>query len=505
MKYKYLHEPFLDSAKLYRNKIAIINDDKQISYQQLNTYSKILANILLSFATNKTKIVAVCLDKGWEQIVSVLAILKAGFTYLPISPEYPLNRISKIIEQANIDIIISVNDFKNLFSNEIYFIDFNKINLIATENKELTVINKEELAYIICTSGTTDIPKGVMIEHKAALNTILDINKRFKINNKDTILSLSELNFDLSVFDIFGGLAAGATIVIPRKSSKRFSLHWYNLIIKHNITIWNSVPSFMLLFMECAKKFNHSIPIRLVMMSGDWIPIDLPSRIKEQIPNAIIVSLGGATEASIWSIFYIINKIEENWNSIPYGKALTNQEMYVLNDNLEECEINETGEICISGLGLAKGYINNTELTEKAFIVHPTSNKRIYKTGDLGRYMQDGNIEILGRKDLQVKVNGYRIELKEIEYILNQHPYIFLTIVNIWSKNLLSQKHLICYIKMNQGYILSVKDIKKYLKTKLPEYMIPNFYCFIDEIPLTTNGKVDRSAFSIPDILLCVK
>ncbi len=506
MEYNYLYEPFLNSVKLYHNKTAIINDDKQISYNQLNIYSSLLAMDLLTFSSKETKIIGVCLDKGWEQIVSVLAILKAGFTYLPMSPEYPTNRISKIVDHANIDIIVSINEFKDLFSNEIKFIDFNNVNIEdIKEDVDLKVLSHEELAYVIFTSGTTDTPKGVMIEHKAALNTILDINCRFKINETDSILSLSELNFDLSVFDIFGGLAAGATIVIPRKSSKRFSLHWYNLVIQYNITIWNSVPSFMLLFIESAKKFKSLIPLRLVLMSGDWIPIELPIKIRKYIPDANIVSLGGATEASIWSIFYIINKIEKKWNSIPYGKALTNQEMYVLNNNLEECKINETGEICISGIGLAKGYINNTELTEKSFIVHPTTNKRIYKTGDLGRYMQDGNIEILGRKDLQVKVNGYRIELKEIEYTLNQHPYILHTIVNIWSKDLFSQKYLICYMKMKQGYHLTANEIKIYLKDKLPDYMVPNFYCFIDKIPLTNNGKVDRKGFAIPELLSSVK
>ena len=503
MKYNHLHEPFLQSAKLFKNKIAIINDEKQISYHQLNIYSNILAKHILSVANKRTKIIAVCLDKSWEQIVSVLAILKAGYTYLPLSPEYPLDRISKILDQANIDITISIIDFKNLFSEKINFIDFNHLDFqYLSDNIELNVINHEKLAYVIFTSGTTDEPKGVMIEHKAALNTIIDVNSRFKINEEDSILSLSELNFDLSVFDIFGGLAAGATIVIPRKSSKRFSLHWYNLVIQHNITIWNSVPSFMTLFIECAKKNMCSIPLRLVMLSGDWIPKELPKNIKQHIPNAMIVSLGGATEASIWSIFYIIDKIEEKWNSIPYGKALSNQKMYVLNNTLNECLINEVGEICISGIGLANGYINNKELTEKSFVLHSKTKKRIYKTGDLGRYMVDGNIEILGRKDLQVKVNGYRIELKEIEFVLNQHPYILNSIVNVWSKHLLSQKHLICYIKLNSNYTLTIPEIKKYLKNRLPNYMIPNFYCFIDEIPLTLNGKIDRKKLCIPELLI---
>ncbi len=344
-----------------------------------------------------------------------------------------------------------------------------------------------------------------MINHKAALNTILDINSRFNINQNDSILALSELNFDLSVFDIFGGLASGATIVIPRKSSKRFSLHWLNLVTQHNITVWNSTPSFMLLFVECARRAETPISLRLVLMSGDWIPINLPGNIRNLIPGVKIVSLGGATEASIWSIFYEVNKVEEKWNSIPYGKALSNQEVYVLNDYLDECKTSEIGEICISGLGLAKGYLNNKALTDKSFVTHPLTNKLIYKTGDLGKYMEDGNIEILGRRDLQVKVNGYRIELKEIEFILNQHPYILHSIVNAWSKDLLSQKYLICYIKINHIYNLTTEEVKKYLKEKLPTYMVPHFYYFIDEIPLTKTGKVNRKGLPLPEILANVK
>ncbi|MEM7556203.1 MAG: amino acid adenylation domain-containing protein, partial [Cyanobacteria bacterium P01_A01_bin.84] len=334
------------------------------------------------------------------------------------------------------------------------------------------------IAYTIYTSGSTGLPKGVMISHQGAVNTILDINQRFGITEKDSVLALSSLSFDLSVYDIFGTLAAGATLVIPDADLAKDPEHWANLIHQYRVTIWNSVPALMQLLVEHLESVEQKTDsLRLVLMSGDWIPLNLPERIwnrfnnkenKENTENTEIISLGGATEASIWSIAYPIKEINPNWKSIPYGYPLTNQQFYVLNEAMEPCPIWVTGQLYIGGIGLASCYLNQPQLTAEKFINNqlpitnnqlpitnnqlPITNNqlpitKLYKTGDLGRYLPDGSIEFLGREDFQVKVNGYRIELGEIETVLLKNPLIQEAVVTAIGD--FENKQLVAYIVPN--------------------------------------------------------
>ena len=310
-----------------------------------------------------------------------------------------------------------------------------------------------------------------MISHQGAVNTILDINQRFGITEQDSVLGLSSLSFDLSVYDIFGTLAAGATLVIPDAELTKDPAHWANLIHQHKVTIWNSVPALMQLLVEHLEATEQKTDsLRLVLMSGDWIPLNLPERIWNRFnntqTNTEIISLGGATEASIWSIAYPIKEINPDWKSIPYGYPLKNQQFYVLNEAMEPCPIWVTGQLYIGGIGLAQGYLNQPQLTAEKFINytfveetsprpygHPSPYqgegkvKRLYKTGDLGRYLPDGTIEFLGREDFQVKVNGYRIELGEIETVLLKNPLIQEAVVTAIGD--FENKQLVAYIVPN--------------------------------------------------------
>ncbi|MEO0768565.1 MAG: amino acid adenylation domain-containing protein, partial [Cyanobacteria bacterium J06649_4] len=321
-----------------------------------------------------------------------------------------------------------------------------------------TVQAPTDLAYVIYTSGSTGTPKGVMIDHRGAVNTILDINQRFQVTPSDRVFALSSLSFDLSVYDIFGTLAAGATIVMPAAQQTKNPTHWRTVFTEHNVTLWNSVPALMqLLATELATaKAKENNTLRLALLSGDWIPLTLPAQIKQHFPAIQVISLGGATEASIWSIFYPIDSVDPNWRSIPYGQPLANQQWYVLDDNLQPCPPSVPGHLYIGGKGLAKGYWNQEKLTTERFVsgltlaathserlrsalgidrvralsgVEGPTQPTLYKTGDLGRYLPNGNLEFLGREDFQVKINGYRIELGEIESALQQYPAIETAVV----------------------------------------------------------------------------
>ncbi|WP_197043708.1 AMP-binding protein [Saccharothrix sp. NRRL B-16314] len=235
------------------------------------------------------------------------------------------------------------------------------------------------------------------------------------------MLGLSALSFDLSVWDVFGALGAGATLVLPRADDHRDPRRWLDLVREHRVTIWNSVPALAGMFTDYANG-AATVPLRLVMLSGDWIPLDLPDRIRACAPDARVVSLGGATEAAIWSIAYEVGEVEDGWDSIPYGTPMRNQTFHVLDDRMRECPVHVTGELYIGGVGLAEGYLGDPEKTAERFVRHPSSGERLYRTGDLGRWRPEGFIEFLGREDNQVKVGGFRIELGEVEAALAACP-----------------------------------------------------------------------------------
>jgi SagB-type dehydrogenase family enzyme len=262
-----------------------------------------------------------------------------------------------------------------------------------------------------------------MITHQAALNTIVDVNTRFNVKSNDRVLALSSLSFDLSVYDIFGLLAAGGSIVLPEAEATRDPAHWLELLQRAGVTIWNSVPALMEMMVEYVAGRGEELPesLRLALLSGDWIGLSLPRRLREVKAGIEIISLGGATEASIWSIMYRIEREESWWRSIPYGRAMANQGVHVINELGEECPDWVAGELYITGAGVAEGYWADEERTRAQFKGDEESGQRWYRTGDMGRWMGDGEIEFLGREDEQVKVQGHRIELGEVERALEEH------------------------------------------------------------------------------------
>ncbi|MBW6409614.1 non-ribosomal peptide synthetase [Clostridium weizhouense] len=484
---------FVKIASEQGDNIAIITDKDRFTYKEVLSRSNYLAYLLRENGALPDTLIAIVMEKGWEQIVSALGILMSGAAYLPIDPENPKERILQIINDAEVKIILTQSWLKDKLSmdKDIQVMCVDKLE--RNNNLEtIKLINKpSNLAYIIYTSGSTGRPKGVMIEHRAVLNTILDINKRFSVSSKDKILALSNMNFDLSVYDIFGILTVGGAIVIPNSDKRKDPKHWMDLIKREKITLWNTVPAFMQMLIEYLSDKEKKMEglIRLVLLSGDWIPLDLSSKIKQYFNKVEVISLGGATEASIWSNSYKIEDINPKWNSIPYGKPLNNQKYYILNEFMMDCPEWVPGKLYISGMGLSKGYWHDEEKNRGKFIYHPKNGERIYCTGDLGRYLPDGNIEFLGREDSQVKIGGYRIELGEIEATLKENKYIENAVVVVEESLIISAAVLINKECLEN---LSESEIKVFLNKKLPQYLIPNKIMILDDLPLNANGKVDR-------------
>ncbi|CAF0982682.1 unnamed protein product [Adineta steineri] len=441
-----LHTSVIHQAQQTPNTWAIISSQENLTYQQLmNRVYSLAYHLQQQHDMNSNQIIAILIKKGWEQIVACLAILVSGGAYLPLDVDSPYDRLCSLIEETNVTILLTQSHCQHRFPH----LTTIPVDTFTTDDNYPTPFpikqqSSTDLAYIIYTSGSTGKPKGVMISHQTVVNTILDMNSRLDISTNDRIFALSHLNFDLSVYDIFGILIVGGTIVIPNHEDYKNPQHWYDMIIKHHVTIWNSVPMLMQMFVEHLKHTNSRNQLRHILLSGDWIPLSLPESIRITLGEQVtITSLGGATEASIWSIAYTLPKeIPQEWKSIPYGIPLRNQQYYVYDIHLHDCPEWVSSELYIGGEGLANGYWNDQDKTKTSFIIHPLTNKRLYRTGDYGRFLPNGYIEFTGRKDFQVKVHGHRIELGEIEHHLQQHPHIQQSIVNIDDKS----KHLIGYV-----------------------------------------------------------
>ncbi|MEC5028423.1 MAG: amino acid adenylation domain-containing protein [Oscillatoria sp. PMC 1051.18] len=494
-----LHELFAIRVRERANQPAVIAPQLTLTYQELFNLSNQLARRLQTLGASRGRLVAVVMEKGWEQIVAVLGILASGAAYVPIDPAWPEERRQALLTNSEACLILTQSRLDETLSwpAEIIRLCVDRDKLTEESSAFLPAQQTpDDLAYLIYTSGSTGFPKGVAIAHRSAVNTIEDINRRFGIGAGDRVLALSSLSFDLSVYDIFGILAAGGAVVLPEARRERDPRHWADLLHQQNITLWNSVPALMQMMVDSAKDLGD---LRLVLLSGDWIPLALPGQIQTLNREVEIVSLGGATEASIWSICYPIKIVDSTGKSIPYGRPLANQRFYVLDEELEPRPFWVPGQLYIGGIGLAREYWRNEEKTTQSFITHPKTGERLYKTGDWGRYLPDGNIEFLGREDYQVKVNGYRIELGEIEAVLTQYSQVKQAVVDIIG-NEVRNKRIVAYVVSNKGEI-TLESLRHFLSDRLPDYMIPSAFVFLDALPLSANGKVNRPALPVPDSL----
>ena len=498
----------IENSLQHRFAVADAINGKNYSYKELLQESDLFAKYIFSYANtreqNKTKnkLIGILSENGYNQVISALAVMKSGCGYLPLCVDWPEYRLDKILEQGNVTtVLISRSQtfiYKALLPDKYSLLIIEDVLEKICNNKELILqleqvslpkVSANDVAYVIFTSGSTGIPKGVTIAHRGALNTIDSVNNKFNVTKHDKVLAISELSFDLSVYDIFGLLAVGGTIVFPAQHRIKEPKYWLELIKQYQITIWNTVPQLAdLLIDEVDTVSNLDIfSLRLFLLSGDWLPIKLPDRIKQYCVQAKVISLGGATEGSIWSIWYEIDKAQPDWVSIPYGVAMPNQKMYVLNYCQQHCPVGVIGEIYIGGVGVALNYWQDKTRTDNSFINHSELG-RLYKTGDLGKWNRSGYIEFIGRQDNQTKIRGYRIELDEIEKKLIAYPGITQAVILVRG-HVKRGKYLIAYY----ASVCKLDDnlIKDYLKKKLPDYMTPNILVHLEQLPLTSNGKLD--------------
>ncbi|OPH47994.1 hypothetical protein BC351_39080 [Paenibacillus ferrarius] len=494
-----LSELFEEQARRVPDRIAVTSEGTKISYRDLEDKSNQFARVLRQHGVGNNDHIGIVMERSPDMIVALLAILKCGAVYVPLEVDFPVRRIDEIIRKAEIKLLIANQGYPH--QHEVQFVAYDEEELRLHSNAaSLCNKNSSDLAYIIFTSGSTGTPKGVMIEHHSVVNLIQWVNSTFHVTENDVVLSVTSLTFDLSVYDIFGILAAGGKVVLASKSQIVSPNALKEIIIQENVTFWNSVPSTMNLCMQILEQMNTvkaCSTLRIVFLSGDWIPVHLPNRIHKYFPNAIVVGLGGATEGTVWSNYYVIDYIDEDQTSIPYGKPIFNSAYYILDEELHPVPRGVAGELYICGAGVARGYTNDLARSEQSFIPNPVldvDQRLIYKTGDLGRMLPDGNIEFLGRRDHQVKVRGYRIELGEIESQVCKQKGILeacAAVVTVGSEN-----QLLC-VYVVADHVIDSDEIQAQLSLVLPAYMVPAKVIQIDRMPLTFNGKIDRA--KLPD------
>lgn len=492
-----LPELFLASLARDLEAAAVIAGERSLSYRELGEHAAYAAAQVAEAAIGPNELVAVAMEKGWEQVAAVLGVACAGAAYVPVDPALPDERVRLLLEQGRVRLLLT----QPRLAPRLQALAPCAVGCLTAAHRRpleslytLAAPAPDDLAYVIFTSGSTGLPKGVMIDHRGVTNTLEDINKRFGIGPRDRALAISSLSFDLSVYDIFGLLAAGGAVVIPDHERRLDPTHWAQLMERHGVTLWNSVPALAGLLIDYLEESGRPLPtLRHALLSGDWIPLALPDRIRRSCPGAAVTSLGGATEASIWSVIYPIGQVDGSWSSIPYGRGMRHQSLHVLDERLGERPDWVSGELYIGGIGLARGYWGDAQKTARAFVTDPVSGERLYRTGDLGRRLPGGNIEFLGRNDFQVKVQGYRIEPGEIEAALAAHPQVRQAVV-VAHGSRAADKRLAAWVVAHAGADIDVASLRGFLRERLPEYVVPQHIGVLPELPLSANGKVDRQA-----------
>jgi amino acid adenylation domain-containing protein len=498
-----LHQSFEAQASAQPDRAALLFGEQVVSYGELEQRANRLAAYLRQQGVGADDLVGVCVDRSPDLIVALLGVLKAGGAYVPLDPEFPPERLRFMLDDTEAPLVITQAAFLERLPSDrraVVLDGADEAAIAAAGGDPLPPLSRpDQRAYVIYTSGSTGRPKGVVVRHQPAQNLIDWVNQTFSVGADDTLLFVTSPCFDLSVYDVFGTLAAGGRVRIASSDELRNPDALVRYLVDGEVTFWDSAPAAL---GQVAPFFPGRAPsssLRLVFLSGDWIPVPLPDRVRAVFREAQVISLGGATEATVWSNYFPVGQVDPAWKSIPYGRPIRNARYYVLDRHLQPAPIGVPGELFIGGPCLASGYHRRPELNAERFLEDPfvDAGGKLYRTGDMARFLDGGDIEFLGRVDHQVKVRGYRIELGEIEAALDRHPGVERSVV-LAPADASGERVLVAYVVPQEGAALEVDALLGYLGERLPRYMVPLHLVPLEAIPLTANGKVDRQALPAP-------
>ncbi|AFZ17959.1 non-ribosomal peptide synthetase [Allocoleopsis franciscana] len=515
------HQLFEQQVEQTPDAIALVFEDEQLTYRELNHRSNQLAHYLQKLGVEPEVLVGICLERSVEMIVGLLGIFKAGGAYIPFDPTYPQERLKFMLEDSQVSILLTHSLLAPLFNrsfsedswgeqttcsgqphqSSVICLD-KEANAIQKEsqNNAINSVKPDNLAYVIYTSGSTGKPKGVVIEHRGLSNLCQAQIQVFNLQPGSRLLQFASLSFDASIFEIVMAFATGSTLYLAKKESLLPGQNLIHLLRKQAITHVTLPPSVLAVLPE-----SQLPALQTIISAGETCSMDI---VKRWTSSRRFFNAYGPTEATVWST---VAELTDEREKPSIGRPITNTQVYILDSHLQPVPIGIPGELYIGGEGVARGYLNQSELTAVAFIANPfvdrrlSSRERLYKTGDLARYQPDGNIEFLGRMDAQVKIRGFRIELGEIEALLKQHPAVKEAVV-MAKEDVFGNKRLVTYFVPNQEPLMRVGAqgfaplLRCFLKEKLPEYMIPSAFVMLEALPYLPNGKVDRHRLKVLDV-----
>jgi len=500
-----IHQLFEAQVERTPDAVAMVFEREQLTYRELNCRANQLARYLRSLGVEPEVLVGICVERSLEMVVGLLGILKTGGAYVPLDPAYPQERLAFMLEDAQVPVLLTQQPLVGNLPDcgaRLVCLDTDW-KAIARENQEnLTgCVTDHSLAYVIYTSGSTGNPKGVLGFHQGAINRFNWMWKTFPFEAGETCCQKTSLSFVDSVWEIFGPLLQGIpTVIIPDAALKDLYRLVQILAIK-DVTRIVLVPSLLRVLLNTYPALESRLPkLKYWVTSGEALDLELSQCFQKLMPESILLNLYGSSEVSADATWYDTRK-SKSLSCVPIGCPIANTQVYVLNRHLKPVPIGVRGELYIGGASLARGYLNRPELTEEKFIPNPFSDEPgayLYKTGDLARYLSDGNIEFLSRIDHQVKVRGFRIELGEIEAVLAQHQNVRETVVTA-REDIRGDKRLVAYVVLNQEQATTTSELRHLIKQKLPDYMVPSVFMMLNALPLTPNGKVDRRALPVPD------
>jgi amino acid adenylation domain-containing protein len=493
-----IHQLFEAQVEKTPDAIAVVFEDEQISYRELNLRANQLAHYLQSLGVGSEVLVGLCVERSLEMVVGVLGILKAGGAYVPLDYAYPQERLAFMLQDAQVSVLLTQEKLKSGLPNhqaEIICLDTNWQSIDYGLDNPIHKITSNNLAYVIYTSGSTGKPKGVQIQHRSAVNLLNAVAQEPGLTAEDTLLSVTSLSFDIAVSEIFLPLSVGGKLVLVSREVAADGTQLLKALTTSRATFMQPTPVTWRLLL--AAGWQGSPQLKMIS-TGEALPRDLANQLLPK--GACLWNLYGPTETTIWSTGY---RVTPGNKAIGIGCPLANTQIYILDSHLQPVPIGISGELYIGGEGLARGYLNRPDLTAEKFISNPFSpnpKSRLYKTGDLARYLPDGHIEYLGRIDYQVKLRGFRIELGEIETALLQHPGVKEGVV-IVREDTPNENNLVGYIvaETGQDSLQVISQLRRFLKQQLPDFMVPTIFMALEAMPLTPNGKIDRKALPQPD------
>jgi amino acid adenylation domain-containing protein/non-ribosomal peptide synthase protein (TIGR01720 family)/FkbM family methyltransferase len=493
-----LHELFEEQVKRASGAIAVSFEGEQVCYAELNRRANKLARRLQKLGVGPEVLVGICVERSIEMLVGLLGILKAGAAYVPLDPAYPLERLSFMMEDAALGVLLTQKKLEAMLPSHwghTIYLDTDRAASDEEDTVDLPPLATEKnLAYVIYTSGSTGKPKGAMLDHEGIVNCLRWMQDTYGLNDSDRFLLKTSLNFDPSVWEIFWTWWTGGCVVVARPEGHLDSAYLLDTIVREKITSVYFVPSMLRVFLEEAG-LENATSLRRVICGGEGLPKETMERFFERLENVDLHHSYGPTEASIAATEWQC-ELAGNEGMAPIGRPLANTEIYLLDEHLLPVPIGGLGELYIGGVGVGRGYLRQPGLTGERFVPHlfnEEQGKRLYRTGDLARYLADGNIEFMGRVDSQVKLRGYRIELREIETALLAHFAVVAAVVELRQEGN-DDKQLVAYVLTEKEATEGPAEMRNFLRKSLPEYMVPARFVMLDQMPLLANGKVNRHA-----------